>query len=181
MHKNKLRNNVVASVGVVAPRSIRRNAVTALASELRKQGHADLADAVTLGPVALAVEERTELEAEEIDLDDEIEDVLEDASDSEDEEDFDGEDDEEEFEEELDSNDIADEDEADGDDNECDADDDAEPVSNPISAVILDPDRKYSRAELATLRSVATRCLAKKNMIPNAKALLASLDEYESR
>ena len=182
MHKNKSRNNTVVSAAVTSPRSVRRGAVEALASELRKQGYADLADSVTLGPVAVAVEERPALEAEETDLEDEIEDVLDDASDSDDGE-FEDDEDEDEFEEELDTNDIAetDEDEADG---ECDADDDEpeqETKSNPISAVILDPERKYSSTELSTLRAIANKCLTKKHMIPNAKALLASLDEYEAR
>lgn len=129
-----------------------RVAVEALAEELRQNGMDDLASNVVLGPIGLAAEDLSDAESEDADIDDDIEDILDDAS----------------------SDDISDEDE---DFDEVDADDGA---VNPIQEIILDPDRVYSKQERLTLRNIANLCIARKHHVPNARALIRSLDAYES-
>lgn len=161
-----------------------RVAVEALAEALRRNGMDDLASSVVLGPIGLAAEsvgDEDALDAESDDgIDEEMEDILDEASDgdsdNEDEEDdLDGGDEEDDtFDEALDANDISDEDE------EVDADDESEDV-NPIQEIILDPDRVYSKTERSTLRNIANLCIARKHHVPNARALIRSLDAYESK
>ena len=159
-----------------------RVAVEALAEELRQNGMDDLASNVVLGPIGLAAEtvsDEDEIDAESddaADLDDDMEDILEDAStDDEDEDEFSDEEDDDTFDEALDDNDISDE------DDEADADEEDDDQVNPIQEVILDPDRVYSAEERNTLRSIANLCIARKHHVPNARALIRSLDAYESK
>lgn len=168
--------------------------VEALAAELQSQGLSDLAADVTFGPIAVAARmtttgttkdsvvsrtATTEAEAKhslDSSIDDCIEDVL-DKSDDDDDDDTEGDDDS--FDEVLDGDD----EDAGEEDSVTEEDEDSESIaqSNPISSVILDPDRTYSKQELQTLRTVANTCIARKHLVPNAKALLKSLDAYESQ
>ena len=157
--------------------TVTRKSVKALAAELQAQGLDDLAADVTFGPIAVAAHMTSiaktgaKVEAEHsTDIDEDcIEDVL-DESDNSDDEDSVDESDEDSFDEILDE-----------DSGDEDADFNSTARSNPISTVILDPDRTYSRQELQTLRTVANTCIARKHLVPNAKALLKSLDAYESQ
>lgn len=157
--------------------TVTRKSVKALAAALQAQGLDDLAADVTFGPIAVAshmssiAKTDSTVEAEHsTDIDEDcIEDVL-DESDNNDDEDSVDESDEDSFDEILDE-----------DSEDEDADFNSTARSNHISTVILDPDRTYSRQELQTLRTVANTCIARKHLVPNAKALLQSLDAYESQ
>lgn len=169
--------------------------VEALAAELQSQGLSDLAADVTFGPIAVAarmtttgntkdsvVSRTATTEAKhslDSSIDDCIEDVLDKSDDDDDTESDDDEDDDDSFDEVLDDDD----EDAGEEDSVTEEDEDSESIaqSNPISSVILDPDRTYSKQELQTLRTVANTCIARKHLVPNAKALLKSLDAYESQ
>lgn len=158
--------------------TVTRKSVKALAAALQAQGLDDLAADVTFGPIAVAshmssiAKTDSKVEAEHsTDIDEDcIEDVLDESDNSDDDEDSVDESDEDSFDEILDE-----------DSEDEDADFNSTARSNPISTVILDPDRTYSRQELQTLRTVANTCIARKHLVPNAKALLQSLDAYESQ
>ena len=165
--------------------------VEALAAELQSQGLSDLAADVTFGPIAVAarmtttsttkdsVISRTATTEAKHSLDSSIDDCIEDVLDESDDDDDDTEDDDDSFDEVLDGDD----EDAGEEDSVTEEDEDSESIaqSNPISSVILDPDRTYSKQELQTLRTVANTCIARKHLVPNAKALLKSLDAYESQ
>ena len=164
--------------------------VEALAAELQLQGLSDLAADVTFGPIAVAarmtttsttkdsVVSRTATTEAKYSSDSSIDDCIEDVLDESDAESDDDEDDDDSFDEVLDGDEDAGE-----EDSVTEEDEDSESIaqSNPISSVILDPDRIYSKQELQTLRTVANTCIARKHLVPNAKALLKSLDAYESQ
>lgn len=158
--------------------TVTRKSVKALAAALQAQGLDDLAADVTFGPIAVAAhmysiaKTDSKVEAEHsTDIDEDcIEDVLDESDNSDDDEDSVDESDEDSFDEILDE-----------ESEDEDADFNSTARSNHISTVILDPDRTYSRQELQTLRTVANTCIARKHLVPNAKALLKSLDAYESQ
>ena len=152
-------------------------AVSALEAALRDNGHDDLADDVALGPIARAAQINADTESDEDDadvLDEEMEDILdEDGDDEEDDSDDDNSDDEDEDDESFDE--VLTEDEDDEDNNGGTA-----IGGNPISPVILDMNRVYSKHELHSLRSIAQLCISRQHLVPNARALLRSIKEYEA-
>jgi hypothetical protein len=173
MHKNRIGGDLV----------------TDLETALRRGGHSDLADTVARGPIAKAhsacvrgADADADADDCDSDLEEEIEDVIDEDNsnddddnndpDSDSDDDGDGFDDEEgddEFEEAL-------SDDLDGDE---DDEEDSEAVAQ-AGPVILDMNRVYSKAELDELRGIAKLCISRDHLVPNAKALLRSIKEYES-
>ena len=155
-----------------------RKSIEALAAELQSNGLDTLAADVTFGPIAVAARmlehkaSSKNAHGKDSDSSDSAEDCIDDIldeSDSEDDLGDENDDEDDSFDEVLDE----DEDE--------DASVEGAESSNQISSVILDPGRIYSKQELQTLRMVANTCIERHHHIPNAKALLRSLDAYESQ
>lgn len=152
-----------------------RKSVEALAEELKLVGFSDLAADVTFGPIAVAACMTDKVEAEhDVDIDDDsIEDVLDEFDDDNDDDDNDD--------SSNDCDDSADSFEEVLDDADIEAADNVQSTDRLTHLVVLDPDRRYSKQELRTLRAIANTCIARNHLVANAKVLLESLDAYEYR
>lgn len=129
-----------------------------LASDLRSLGFSK--SAVIIASASSALSEH-DAEAE-VDVDEDIEDALDETSESDDSD------------TEEDIEDILDDSDSDSDDDDEDEDADEEDMDVAVSS-----SKSYSKEELRKLRHIATSCVEDGRHVKAAKKLLRSIDAYE--